>query len=89
MLTFTLLHDSFISVVEKNVHASTVHCQGDKAPSTKCKEFNKIHGMFHFVAIVAPYNSNPVEFAKKEHIPHCLAQYSPPLVKTSNKPPIA
>jgi hypothetical protein len=89
MLSFTVLHDSFIALVEKNVHANTVHCIDDEAPSSDCKEFNTMHGMFHFIAIVTPYSSDQIEFAKKEHIPHFLVQYTPPLVKTSNKPPIA
>lgn len=89
MLSFTLLHDSFIALVEKNVHANTVHCIGDEASSSDCKELNAMHGMFHFVAIVTSYSGEQIEFAKKEHIPHSLVQYTPPLVKTSNKPPIA
>lgn len=89
MLSFTLLHDSFISLVDKNDHTNNVHCIGDEAPSSECKEFNKMHGMFHFIAIVTPYNRDQLDLAKKEHIPHFLAQYTPPLAKTSNKPPIA
>ena len=88
MLFFTLLHDSFISLVEKNDHVSSIHCIGDKAPSSDCKELNKIHGMFHFIAIVTPYSSVQVEFAKKEYMPHYLVRYTPPFLKTSNKPPI-
>lgn len=89
MLSFTVLHDSFISLVEKNVHANTVHCMGDEAPSSDCKAFDTMHGMLHFVAIVIPLSSMQIEFAKKEHILHFLTRYTPPLVKTSNKPPIA
>ncbi|HEY9189248.1 MAG TPA: hypothetical protein VIM88_00090 [Sulfurovum sp.] len=89
MLSFTVLHDSFIALVEKNVHANTVHCSGDVAPSSDCKEFDTMHGMLHFVAIVTSFRSMQIEFAKKEYIPHFLTRYTPPPVKTSNKPPIA
>lgn len=89
MLSFTLLHDSFFSLIQKNDHVSVVHYIDDQASSQECIEFNKIHAMFHFIAIVVPYSNRQMLFAKKEHIPHHLVQYTPPLVKTSHKPPIA
>ncbi len=88
MLSFTLLHDSFFSLIEKNDNVSVVHNIDDKSLSSECIEFNKIHAMFHFIAIVVPYSNRQMLFAKKEHIPHHLVQYTPPLVKTSHKPPI-
>ena len=89
MLSFSVFHDSFISLLEKNEHTEVVHCMSDKAPSTECAEFNEMHSMFHFMAIVTPYKESQIQLAKRETIPHLLAQYTPPLKKTSYKPPTA
>jgi len=89
MLSFSVFHDSFITLLEKNEHREVVHYMSDEAPSSECAEFNEIHSMFHFMAIVTPYKESQVQLAKRETIPHLLAQYTPPLKKTSYKPPTA
>ena len=89
MLSFSVFHDSFISLLDKNEHTEIVHYMSDEAPSTECAEFNEMHSMFHFMAIVTPYKESQVQLAKIETIPHLLAQYTPPLKKTSYKPPTA
>ena len=89
MLSFSVFHDSFISLLNKSEHANSVHHMSDKSPSPECMEFNEIHNIFHFMAIVSPPNDTQIHFAKKETIPHLTIQYTPPLKKTSYKPPIA
>lgn len=89
MLSFTVFHDSFISLLDKNEHTEVVHYMSDEAPSSECTEFNEIHSMFHFMAIVTTYKESQIQLAKRETIPHLLAQYTPPLKKTSYKPPTA
>jgi len=41
------------------------------------------------MAIMFHTNYEQIEFLKRETIPHIGMQYSPPLEKTSYKPPIA
>ena len=89
MLSFSVFHDSVISLLDKNEHTEIVHYMSDEAPSSECAEFNEMHSMFHFMAIVTPYKESQVQLAKRETIPHLLAQYTPPLKKTSYKPPTA
>ncbi len=87
MLSFSVFHDSFISLLDINEHTEIVHYMNDESPSSDCAEFNEIHSMFHFMAIVTPHKESQIQFAKRETIPHLLAQYTPPLKKTSYKPP--
>lgn len=88
MLSFNIFHDSFISLLEKEEHTNIVHYMNDDAPSSECAEFNEIHSMFHFMAIVTPSKNTLIQFAKRETIPHLSIKYSPPFEKTSYKPPI-
>lgn len=88
MLSFSTFHDSFISLLDKNEHTPVVQYINDNATSSECTEINKIHSMFHFMAIVTTYKNNQIQLPKRESIPHLLVQHSPPVQKTSLKPPI-
>ena len=88
MLSFTVFHDLFISVIEKNDHTKIVHCISDVDTSSDATTFNKIHSMFHFMAIVINYDSTPIPFNNYQNIPHYFHKYSPPFTETSHKPPI-
>ena len=88
MLSFSAFHDSFISLIEKNEHTNIVHYMSEEAPSSECAEFNEMHSMLHFMAIVTSYKNVQVQLAKIESIPHLLTQYTSPLEKTSYRPPI-
>ncbi len=89
MLSFTIFHDSLMPLIEKNKHTDVAHYLSDTAPTQECTDFNEIHSMFHFMAIVTPSKNTQIQFAKRETIPHVTLEYSPPLEKTSYKPPIA
>jgi len=89
MLSFTIFHDSLMPLIEKNKHTDVAHYLSDTAPTQECADFNEIHSMFHFMAIVTPSKNTQMQFAKRETIPHVSLEYSPPLEKTSYKPPIA
>jgi len=88
MLSFSVFHDSFIFLIEKNEHTDIVHYMSDEASSLECAEFNEMHSMFHFMAIVTSYKEIQVQLAKIKSIPHLLIQYASPFQKTSYKPPI-
>ena len=89
MLSFSTFHDTFISVIDKSEHKEIVHYMSDEAPTSECAEFNELHNMFHFMAIVTTHKDMLIHLAKKETIPHILQHYAAPLEKTSYKPPIA
>lgn len=88
MLSFSAFHDSFISMLDKNVNTNIVHYISDEVPSSECSEFNEIHNMFHFMAIISTNYSNKLQLSKRETIPHNILPYTSPLEKTSYKPPI-
>ena len=88
MLSFSTFHDSFLSILDKNEHTDVAHYIYDKSTSTECTELNDIHNMLHFMAILEDYQNEQLEFGERETIPHLVIQYSPPLEKTSYKPPI-
>ena len=85
MLSFNILHDSIMPLIEKD----TTHYVNDTLSDKDSAEFNEMHNMFHFMAIVTPLENMQIQFAKRESIPHIVIQYIPPLEKTSYKPPIA
>lgn len=89
ILSFTVFHDSLLSLLEKDEHTSIVHYMHDEAPSSECTEFNEIHSMLHFMAIMTTYQNPQLDLETKQNIPHRLINYSPPLEETSHKPPIA
>lgn len=89
MLSFSIFHDSFIALLEKSEQSNIVHYIGNEVPYEECAEFNEIHSMFHFLAIVDMYTNDQIHVSQKESIPHHLIQYTPPLEETSYKPPIA
>jgi len=88
MLAFSAFHDSFISLIDTRGHTDIVHYVQDDVSSSECSEFSEIHSMFHFMAIVPSTKHTQIDFAKNEAIPHLLIQYTPPLTRTSYKPPI-
>jgi len=88
MLSFSVFHDAVLPLLDKNGHNHIVHTVGDKLSSSDCNNFNDVHNMLHFVAIVDDYNNKQIEFARKKFIQHRLIHYSPPPAKTAYKPPI-
>ena len=88
ILSFNVLHDSFIVIVEQNGHTGITHYVDNEKLSPECDELNEIHNMFHFMAIIATHNEKVMIPSKKERLTHYLLQYSPPHTQTSYKPPI-
>ena len=89
MLSFSAFHDTFISIIDKSNHKSIVHYMNDEASSSECTQLNEIHNMFHFMAIVSSQQNIEMQFFKAERIYYSSSQHSPPLKKSSYKPPIA
>lgn len=89
MLAFSAFHDSFISLIDTSKYTDVVHYVNNDVPGSESSEFNEIHSMFHFMAIVSTNKNMQIHFDKREAIPHLLVQYTSPLTRTSYKPPIA
>jgi hypothetical protein len=88
MLSFTIFHDTFISLIEKNEHTNIAQYMSDEVPSSECTELNEIHSMFHFMAILRVYTGIQIQLVKIESIPHRTIPYASLFDKSTYKPPI-
>ena len=89
-LFFSAFHDSLMPLFETQEHMSVVHCQSDvenTCDTQGCDEYQQIHSMLHFIAIVVPSKEVQMQFLQQEMIPHIPNAYTPPLQKSSYKPP--
>jgi len=89
MLSFTVMHDSVINIVQKSEHTSISHYADMNVPSQECSEMHEVHSMFHFVGLMIPNKSTFVQFQKEITLSHNLLQYTLSQQETSYKPPIA
>ncbi|CAA6802160.1 MAG: Unknown protein [uncultured Sulfurovum sp.] len=89
VLSFSVFHDSFISLMDDELSSSSTHYMSDNVESSEPTELHELHNIFHFMAIVSFVGAVEVRFAKKETIAHVNIAYTPPIKKTSYKPPIA
>ncbi|MEA2048839.1 MAG: hypothetical protein U9O64_10395 [Campylobacterota bacterium] len=88
MLSFTIFHDTFITHFEKHEQTNITHYLNQETSSEACIEYTEIHNMCHFMAIIDTFTNTPIFIVQKESIPHLLIDHTPPLQKTSHKPPI-
>jgi hypothetical protein len=93
MLSFNTFHDYLITLMDKSDHTSIVLCLDQVSAvsdtDTTAADYEKIHSMFHFMAIMIPHDNNQIHYSKKETIAHSLQEYTPPFKKSSYKPPTA
>ena len=89
MLTFTIMHDSVINIIQKSDHSSLSHYVNSDAVSQECADIHESHNMFHFVGLVMSYKSTFVQMQKEKTLAHDLLQYTLLHKETSYKPPIA
>jgi len=89
MLTFTVMHDSVINIIQKNEHTSISNYADTNAVSQEYSELQEVHGMFHFVGLIMPYQNTFVQLQKEETYSPYLLQYTLLHQETSYKPPIA
>jgi hypothetical protein len=88
MLTFTIMHDSVMNMVQTNEHTSISHYVSSDIPSQECSDIHEVHSMFHFVGLITPYKSTFVQLQKEKTLSHDLLRYTLPYKETSYKPPI-
>lgn len=89
MLSFSIFHDSFFAIIDKNPHTDIVHYMDNKTKSLECTELNEVHSMCHFIAIITNKLSYKFQLTNRENIPHRTSLYASFLKKTTFKPPIA
>lgn len=90
MLTFTVMHDSVINIMQKSDHSSISHYMSTDVTSQECSDIqHEVHSMFHFVGLIMPYKSTLLQLQKEKTLSHNLLRYTLPHKETSYKPPIA
>jgi len=65
LLSFNILHDSFMVLLDQNRHTSVVCCTGSEVPMQECDESCETHKIFHIMAIVTTEKSGWIRFQKK------------------------
>lgn len=91
MLSFTVAHDTVIKIIQPNGHNSIAHYIDENIQSQECNgdSIDEIHGMFHFVALVAPYRNRFIQPSTKQTLTHNSFTYTFTYKETSDKPPKA
>lgn len=89
MLTFTVMHDSIINIVQKNEPTSISHYVDSNVQSQESSNIDELHSMFHLVGLIMPYKNTFIQLPTEETLSHNLLQYTPPYKETSYKPPRA
>ena len=89
MLTFTIMHDSLINIIQKSDHSSISHYVNTDIVPQECADIHEVHSMFHFVGLIIPYKSTLLQLQKEKTLSQNLLRYTLPYKETSYKPPIA
>ena len=89
MLTFTVMHDTVMNIIETDEPTSISHYVNTNVPSQECTDIHEVHSMFHFVGLLMPYKNTFIQFQKEKMLSQDLLQYALPYKETSYKPPIA
>ncbi len=89
MLSFTVMHDTVINIIQKSDHSSISHYVNTDIVSQECTDMHEVHNMLHFVGLVIPYRYAFVQLSKEKTFVHNLLRYTLPHKETSYKPPIA
>ncbi len=89
MLTFTVMHDTVINIVQINDNISISHYASSDLSSQGCTDIHEVHSIFHFVGLIMPYKSTLIQLQKEKTLSYNLLRYSLLHKETSYKPPIA
>ena len=88
MLSFTVMHDTFINIVHTDTH-NTISYMSTDVISPECSDINEVHNIFHFVGLMSPYKSTFEQLLTEKKFSLYLLQYNFGYEETSFKPPIA
>ncbi len=89
VLTFTIMHDTVITIMQKSDHSGISHYVSTDVLPQECSDIHEVHSMFHFVGLIMPYKSTFVQLQKEKTLSHNLLRYTLTYKETSYKPPIA
>ncbi len=89
MLTFTIMHDTVINIMQKSDTTYISHYVSAEILEQTSGDIHEVHSMFHFVGLIMPYKSTLVQLQKDKTLSHDLLRYTLPYKETSYKPPIA
>ncbi len=89
LLSFNILHDSFIVMLDQNSHTDAIHCISSESPVQECDNLGEIHKMFHLMAIMIQESTEAIWLPSEEALAAGTLDYVPPYTETAHKPPIA
>jgi len=89
MLSFVMLHDTVLSVIDHNEPISVVSKSETASCSTGTEAAYDLHSLFHFVALVGTLLPSIDADAEEQMISHVLLRQTLPCRQTIIKPPIA
>ena len=89
MLSFTVMHDTVINIVQTNEHSNVSNYVTAEIAAQECADINEVHSMFHFVGLITPYKNTFIQLQNEKTLSHNLLQYTLLHKETSYKPPIA
>lgn len=91
MLSFTIVHDSVINMVQPEPEKCVVHYTELNAPSQSCnsESMSEIHGMFHFVGLAVSSTRYFTQATMKQRLSYAISDYTFTYQETSDKPPKA
>ena len=89
MLSFTVMHDTVIHIIQTNENTSVSHYVNAEIETQECGDIHEVHSMFHFVGVIMPYKNTVILLQKEKTLSHYLLRYTLPHKESSYKPPIA
>ncbi|MEN8304028.1 MAG: hypothetical protein ABFQ64_08145 [Campylobacterota bacterium] len=88
MLSFTVMHDTMMNIVQPNEKSSISNYVKANVTSQESNDIQEVHSMFHFVGYIIPYKNSFALLQKEKILSYALLQHTPPHKETSYKPPI-
>jgi hypothetical protein len=86
VLSFSLLHDSFLSLMGQKSQIQSHQSSSFQLKTTT--DVNTLHHCFHFMAIIEDPRPLSVGFDKAPIVPNILVAIPSPLEENTYKPPI-
>jgi hypothetical protein len=90
MLSFTIVHDTFIHTMKENhekIHVA--HIDKPYTQSQECETIEEIHAMFHFMALISPYVATQPQAERQKTDTFYALRYTQTFQDTTYKPPQA
>lgn len=89
VMTFTIMHDTFISLLHPKEMSHTIHCNVHEDIMQEMVDTHSIHSMFHFSAVMVEEYISFENIYKSKISSYYTFFYTPPYKDRAQKPPIA